>query len=591
MAKSIYLNLEDDVTKVVNKLKREKAIDVVLVFPKGSYIFSDSINLRLLKKQLDMLGKNIAILTMDDRGKAYAEEAGFALKQMPRSVRANSLSDIRPRTAPLPRTIVSATAAASAAASAAAAQAATQAANIVAPLRRRIKKATTSAAPASASSASAATTTLRRRPASTSSVATTTNRRARITAITAPASKVAAQDNVYLPPTSRLMNPPKSRRSYRAYVVGFVALALIVILLLILVVLPSASINVFAKSQSVARDLDVIANTQAQAQSSSQSSLTIPAVAVNEQKSSADTFQVNGKKEVGSKAEGRVALYNLTGQPMALKASTTTLTIGTKTYVFKADQPNVRALTSASNDANATVADIVASDGGESFNVPAGTRMEITNQAFGSQPQRLYAKTVTQVVGGNSRFVSVVAKEDLDAAQKELTRRMVESINSSLADRNVKLVDGAYTVNVESFTPDKPEGTEGQSFTAELKATITGLAFDEAALKSMVRQRLLSTLGSGKDLQDINEDTVIYQIKNLDIAAGLMQLSIHYESNSTPAIDTQDIKNKIAGKSKQEASDLILSNPDVDRVEITVQPAWQSGLPRFASKIHLEVKE
>ncbi len=191
-------------------------------------------------------------------------------------------------------------------------------------------------------------------------------------------------------------------------------------------VLPSASITVFAKSQSVARDLDVLAD--ANAQSPQSSNLTISAVAVNESKTMADTFQVNGKKEVGSKAEGRVALYNLTGQPLALKASTTTLTVGNKVYVFKADQPNVKALTSASNDSNATLADIVATDGGESYNVPAGTRMEITNQAFGSQPQRLYAKTVTQVVGGNSRFVSVVDKNDLDNTQKELVKRAVDGI-------------------------------------------------------------------------------------------------------------------------------------------------------------------
>ncbi len=392
---------------------------------------------------------------------------------------------------------------------------------------------------------------------------------------------------MFLPPNSKSLRPPR-KRSYRSYVIGFIALVLIVILLLVLVVLPSASITVFAKSQSVARDLDILVDTKAE--SAQSSNLTVPAVTVNEAKSSADTFNVNGKKEMGSKAEGRVAIYNLTGQAMALRAGTTTLTIGTKTYTFKADQNNVRAVSGA-NDSNATLADIVAVEGGEGSNVPAGTRMEITNQAFGSQPNRLYAKTVTQVIGGNSRFVSVVAKEDLESAQRELTKRAVESINASLASNNVKLVEGAYSVNVESFTSDKAEGAEAQSFSAELKASFAGLAFDELALKNMVRQRLLVTLGTGKSLQDVNQDSVIYRIKNLDTQNGIMQLSVHYESKAKPSIDAGDLKNKIAGKSKQEASDLILANDDVDRVEITVQPAWQSGLPRFGSKINLEVRE
>ncbi len=567
MAKTIYLNLEDDVTKVVNKLKREKTADVVLVFPKKSFIFSDSINLRLLKKQLDLLGKKVSILTMDDRGKMYAEEAGFEIKRMPRSVRASSFSDIRQRTAPAPKTIVAAEPAA------------------VPPKRKlETKKATTRARAAASVAASSGATS---RSAARSAVAWPRAQRVASISTISELAPVISKDNVFLPPNAKSLRPPR-KRSYRSYVIGFIALILIVILLLVLVVLPSASITVFAKSQSVARDLDILVDTKAQ--SAQSSNLTVPAVAVNEAKSSADSFNVNGKKELGSKAEGRVAIYNLTGQAMALRANTTTLTIGTKTYIFKADQGNVRAVSGA-NDSNATLADIVAVEGGEGSNVPAGTRVEITNQAFGSQPNRLYAKTVTQVVGGNSRFVSVITKEDLETAQRELTKRAVESINSSLAGNNVKLVEGAYSVNVESFTADKSEGTEAQSFSAELKASFTGLAFDELALKNMVRQRLLVTLGTGKSLQDVNQDSVIYRIKNLDTQNGIMQLSVHYESKAKPSIDATDLKNKIAGKSKQEASDLILANNDVDRVEITVQPAWQSGLPRFGSKINLEVKE
>lgn len=563
MTKTLYLNLEDDVAKIIAKLKREKGDDVVLVFPKKSFIFSDSINLRLLKKQVDMTGKKVAILTMDERGQTYAQEAGFDLKRLPTRSRSNSFADIRPRTAPIPKAV-----------SMAVAKATTPAwmpepiVPPVDPIPRRATRATSH---------------------SRQSKMTTVDFDNRTeTNVSSMQSPVRATDNVFIPADSKVTKPTR-RKSYRAYAVGFIAVALIIILLLFLVVLPSANIVVFAKSQTVARDVDILADAKAQAPDSAK--LTVPAVPVDENQTITDNFQTNGKKELGSKAEGRVALYNLTGSPMALKASTTTLTVGNKTYTFKQDQGNVKALTSASNDSNATLADIVASEGGEAFNVPAGTRVEITNQAFGSQPQRLYAKTVTQVIGGNSRFVSAISKEDIDNAQKELTKRVIAGINANLASRNAKLVDGAYNITVTSFVTDKPEGTEAQSFAAELKIAVSGLAFNEDSLKSMIRQRLLSTLGAGKSLQEPEKDSVIYRIKNLDIANGLMQLSSHYESTAKPNIESKDLKNRLAGKSKQEASDLILSNPDVDRIEITVQPAWQSSLPRFSSKIQLEVRE
>ncbi len=599
MSKTLYLNLEDDVAKVAAKLQRERAEDIVLVFPKGSYLFSDRINMRLLKKQLDMLGKNISILTMDERGKAYAEEAGFVIKSMPRSLRSSSLSDIRPRrtesrltesrsaeprnvaprrteTQPTKPQITSPKKTLATLAAAAAAI----------PVAKKLKKrpvasAATAQTTAAASNAMRINTNANPTPHSGRTVSAK-----RADELFEPVQK---QDNVFMPPNSRNANLPRRRRSYRAWVVGFIALALVIILVLVLVVLPSANITVYAKSETIARDMDIVANIQTQTPQSQ--TLTIPAVAVNEQRDQSDSFTVNGKKEMGSKAEGRVAIYNLSGQPITLKASTTTLTVGTKSYSFKSDQTGVHALTSAANDNNASVADIIASDGGESFNLPAGTRMEITNQAFGSQPQKLYAKTVTQVVGGSSRFISVITKEDTDNAQKQLIQKMVDNINAGLSDRNVKLVDGAYTINVQSFTTDKPENTETTTFNAELKVTITGLAFDETGLKNLVRTRLLSSLDGNKTLQPLDQDTIIYKISNLDVQNGIMQLSIHYETTDKPTIDPVDIKNKITGKSKQEASDLILANSDIDHVEITVQPAWQSGIPRISGKIHIEVKE
>ncbi len=201
----------------------------------------------------------------------------------------------------------------------------------------------------------------------------------------------------------------------------------------------------------------------------------------------------------------------------------------------------------------------MAVDGGETFNVPAGTRMEITNKAFGSQPQRLYAKTITQVVGGNSRFISIVSPEDITTAQNQLKNKVIESINDDLAAKNVKLIDGSYTINVTSFITDKPEGTETQNFSAELKINVLGLAYDDGALRNIIRQRFQLTLGSDKSLQPIEKDTVKYNIKNLDIANGVMQLGLHYESLAQTNVDAVDLQSKIAGKSRQEASDLILS--------------------------------
>jgi hypothetical protein len=558
--KTVYLNLEDDVAKAASKVKALKGEDVVLVIPKDSYLLGDSINLRLLKKQVDMLKNKVYILTMDPTGQMYAREAGFPLKRLPRIAPSSSFSDIRQsRIAPAavdPEPI-------------------DEISKPVLPKRKLSvvkRKATRPISPV----------------IETSRIL---RQRGQVTPEPVKTPKSKLQNNFFIPPESNrkgnLVSLP-NRRSYKKYVIGFLAICFAVLILLTTLILPSGQVTIYAKSQPVSRDLDLTINANTQQIDSRL--LTLPATPVSETKTVSKIASVNGKKEVGAKAQGRVALYNLTGSPLNLRATTTVLTAGSKSYYFASDQNGIVALEGPNNDSNATVADITAGDSGEDFNLPAGTRLEITNQSFGSQPQRLYAKTITQVIGGSSRFVSEVSKEDLDNAQRELVRQAVEEINNGLQDGR-KLIEGTYTVEVQSFASDKPEKTEATNFKADATVKITGLAFNQDDLKSIVRGRLQQSLGSDKVLQDVSLDTIVNQLKSSDFAVGIAQLVVHYESKALPVIDEANIVTQLTGKSKPEAEDILLTNPDIEKVDISLAPSWQSTFPRLGSKIHVEVKK
>lgn len=550
MIKTIYLNIEDDVQTIVQKVARMDATSVVLVFPKRSYVFADPINLKLLKKQTDMLGKEISLLTMDEVGQIYAREAGFAIKTISNAPR-QGLSDIRSgsgRPAPSPVPVF-----------------------VEPPVQSTLETQTTELKPR--------TRIVRRKKSST-----------------IPQPFLLVKETKY-PETAehgkshRAVSLEKPRRrTFWKVTFGFLLPVILVLALVALFVLPQGKVIVYPKTDSVVRDIEVTAGTEIGEVDTSK--MLLPAIKVIKTLSLQDTFQSTGKKEVGTKAEGKIRIINLTGKPINLRASTTVLTLGNKNYQFLEDQNNIKAIPPTqlqTGKYQPTVVDVVAAAGGEDYNVPAGTRLEITNQVFGSQPQVLYAKTETALLGGTSRFLSVVGEDDFKNAQSVLVGKMISQIRNDLASQNLQLPDKAYTAEVVDFLPDKAAGTESPSFTVSLKATIKGLAVNQDQLESLVEGRIIKSLPENEKLINSLSGSLDIKTKNLNFDTGLAVLNIHVEARSSAQVKLDGLEQELLGKSKQEVSDVLLARSDIEKIDIILSPYWQRSMPKFATKIKLEL--
>ncbi len=73
----IYLEANDSITEAMARLKRAKSEDVVLVVPQRALLFQSQINLKILKRQADLLGKRVSLVSRDEVGRNFASQAGF----------------------------------------------------------------------------------------------------------------------------------------------------------------------------------------------------------------------------------------------------------------------------------------------------------------------------------------------------------------------------------------------------------------------------------------------------------------------------------------------------------------------------------
>jgi hypothetical protein len=78
MHQTFYIDIDEEITSIVERLRNSKSEEVVIVVPKRALLIQSIVNLRLLKKESDGLGISLSIVTQDPLGKVLIEKAGIS---------------------------------------------------------------------------------------------------------------------------------------------------------------------------------------------------------------------------------------------------------------------------------------------------------------------------------------------------------------------------------------------------------------------------------------------------------------------------------------------------------------------------------
>jgi len=76
--KTIYLEMDEEVTSVIDKIRKTEFTDIVLVVPKDASISQSVVNLKLIKRKAEELNKNISLVTQDKVARNLASKIGLA---------------------------------------------------------------------------------------------------------------------------------------------------------------------------------------------------------------------------------------------------------------------------------------------------------------------------------------------------------------------------------------------------------------------------------------------------------------------------------------------------------------------------------
>ncbi|MFA6023659.1 MAG: hypothetical protein WC777_00350 [Candidatus Gracilibacteria bacterium] len=245
---------------------------------------------------------------------------------------------------------------------------------------------------------------------------------------------------------------------------------------------------------------------------------------------------------------------------------------------------------------------------GERGNIPA-SKFFLPGLKEDSRDE-VYAESYDAMTGGQTVSRVQITENDLIAAQaqieKDLNEKAVAALRKEvLAESNaqglqLKLLETSDALNygpVLASLPYALVGQEQDSFEVTGTMTISGVAYRQDELFSILRAEIVSAKTPGKRLVSVDEDSISLQVLELNESAGSFKITAQIQGIEQYEIDpdleggnqlAEKIKEHIAGRSIEEAKAYIQNLPEVNSVEISVWPVWSPTISSLPENIKIK---
>ena len=368
--------------------------------------------------------------------------------------------------------------------------------------------------------------------------------------------------------------------------IGGSTLLLIVFLVWAIWFAPHATVVISAKTTSMTVSDTVSLNETA---TTSAKSNVIKSVKKELAKEVSVEFSATGKKNVGEKATGVVVFSNSSSSSVTISAGTilknsglsytlnSSVTVPGATLGWSC--PGYKCPGSASGS-------ITASEGGAQYNAATGS-MSIS-------VDDISASLRSATSGGTDKTATVVTASDIESAKSKLSEKKIDGLKGQLLSSfgdSAAVITESYVENRSD--PSSSVAVDGEATGAvTLKSTITAsaLAIDKNELKNFVEAKLKEEI-SGKKSQRIYDNGVSkVAFSQFSKAHNTQTVRLTTNGKVGPDIKEANVKDQAKGKSYGEVQSAIESIEGVEDVDVKFSPFWVKSVPKDINKINVEFK-
>ena len=536
----IYIDVEDDITAIIGKVKASKEKVIALVPPKRTGVLQSAVNLRILQRTAKTGGKHIVLITNDHTLLPLAAAAALPVAKNLQSkpevpeIAALKVDDdddiIDGSQLPVGEH--------------AAAAAATKQAEKHIPVDSAADKKPYAAPPRSGES---------------------------------PRKPKAA---------GKVPNFGSFRK--RLILIGAAVILLIAFLVWAIFFAPRAIVEITAKtsSENISTSVQLAQNAQTDATKG-----TIKAVQVEEKIDASVDFQATGTQEQGEAASGSMTLSKGTPNDVTVPTGTG-FSSGDCTFVTREQVTVPGATPGRWNGTGFTT-----TPGTETVSVKAtaiGEQCNLDARSYSSTIGGISARGGS-MTGGSKKTLKIVTQADVQKASEQIAQQNNSDVKAKLEakfGKNIKVIDSSLRTLKADTAPSPQVGQEAPNGTAKLTSSVTyamnGVSTSE--LESFIDKAALAKLSKESDQRVYDSGAGSAQLADFAATDTGGTANLTATAKVGPQINDDDIKKRTAGKKFGDIQSDLKSIQGVDNVEVHFWPFWVSTVPSDPAKVDIQFK-
>ncbi len=530
MEEILYLEPDEEITSVIDKLRQSKAVNIALVVPRGATLLQSVINLKLLLREAENLNKKIAIITSDKIGRNLAAQVGL--------IAYDSLKNQEPIFQPPPPEMKNE--------------------DIIEIKPPEVEEKLPSARGVSVHHFQ-------------QNGEIFEHPKTEI-----PKAKVAV---------SKKKNPINWKRTYKI-VLPILGLFVLMSIVALIVTWPKVQVVIKLQAENFENTSDIkISGDSAAPADQLKGNL----IELNLEKE--EEFPTTGKKNLGGKSSGTLTVYNYWDSSPQSFPKGTKFSSSSKTFISKASVAVAGTSIKGGNIVPGTASvDIEAEQPGDDYNVKAGRFTIVGLNA--SQQEKIYGQSSQDLSGGFTKEVKIVSQDDYDKAKEKIEGDLKTQLGDNLKEQAVgmEIIEKAIQFEEQNVQSSVQVSAEAEQFSLKIKERLRIIVYRKIDFENFVIANAEKQIPYDKMISFGKDDKITPEFIDYSYDQKVLNLKAIISAKLTSRLDIAKIKNDLRGKNNSQAETYLQGLGGVEGFDIIYSPKWYiKRIPSYKRSLNVEI--